>query len=228
MARRGTIEAYSPGAVTSAEDWQLERARRGRLGARSDAADRSSTARQLAKGWDFLGSAAPIPLQSDRLARHHGAALNTTSLYGVAPGSGGVDCVARSTSIPSSPSRISTTSARSIEFDPARGGILGVDRDGRLLRVSPTTGGILEVVGQTGLGRTGGITGLAFVAPEPGTGSLLVLGLCGLAFASRRRARVRHNEVGWIYRGSTSSSSFLAPLSRSRSRLTRFISSTSS
>jgi PEP-CTERM motif len=135
---------------------------------------------------------------------------NTTSLYGVAPSSGGVDCVARSTSIPSSPSRISTTSARStaavnelgpcdcgfegliaIEFDPARGEVLGVDEVGRLLRISPTTGGVLESLGPTGLGRFGGITGLGFVAPEPTTGGLLGLGLCGLGFASRRRARVR-------------------------------------
>jgi hypothetical protein len=79
----------------------------------------------------------------------------------------------------------------SLEFDPTRGELLTIDGSGQLVRLSPTTGAGLGVIGQTGLGALGGVQGLAFVGlpiPEPGTGALVLAGLAGLARRGTRRA----------------------------------------
>ena len=76
-----------------------------------------------------------------------------------------------------------------MEFDPSSGELYAVTGSGNLVLLSPTTGETLETIGATGLGGTlRSVTGLAFVVPEPATGSLLAIGLAVLAARRRRRS----------------------------------------
>jgi hypothetical protein len=79
----------------------------------------------------------------------------------------------------------------SMEFDPANEQLLAISVGGELGEISPVTGEQLRDIGPTGLGSGGqpaSTWGMAFVVPEPHTGVLLSVGLCGLSARRRRRS----------------------------------------
>jgi hypothetical protein len=72
--------------------------------------------------------------------------------------------------------------ARALTFDPRNGDLLAVGSGNSLIRLSPTTGEVLETIGPMG---PGAFFSLAFV-PEPGTGLLLAAALLATCRARKR------------------------------------------
>jgi len=91
----------------------------------------------------------------------------------------------RATGVVTTTGTCTSCTMSAMNFD-SNGSLYAIDGFGVLARIS-TTAETLQTIGPTGLSFVppgGGVIGMAFVVPEPGTGSMLAL---GLALLARRR-----------------------------------------